>query len=145
MFGLFGKKKASAVTGEDPKTTPSSRRLYDFGRFLNGLSEPALRDFSAWAEDLVHRYGVILEAHPQGVVDAARLPGGPAGKDELKVALKAFMIYKLGPTDMAALDALKASYVALARFQDLSDPARHEAAAAAEAELLRKELKKYFG
>jgi hypothetical protein len=148
MFGVFKKKGGPAAVG-DPRTTPSAARLNDFGRFLNGLPDAELRGFTAWAEDLVHRYGEVLEAHPAGVADAAELPvgeGGAGGKADIKVALKAFMIYKLGPDDMASLDALRASYVALSRFQDLAgtDPSGREAAAAAEAEGLRRELRAYF-
>jgi hypothetical protein len=73
--------------------------------------------FVNWAQDIVNRYGAVLQVNPAKMKNVADLP---CPKEDLKVAIKVLLPAYLakGPTD--TVDLLKDRYVRLGTFQEFS-------------------------
>jgi hypothetical protein len=84
---------------------------------LSDMSKGDQAVFVNWAQDVVDRYGHILQENPSKIKNVADLP---CSKEDLKIAIKALLLAYLAKGSDDIVDLLKDRYVRLGAFQEIS-------------------------
>lgn len=84
---------------------------------LSGMSKDEQTLFVNWAQNIVDRYGVLLQENPAQLKNVADLP---CPKEDLKVAIKVLLPAYLAKGSDDTVDLLKDRYTRLCAFQEIS-------------------------
>lgn len=84
---------------------------------LSDMSKGEQTIFVSWAQDVVDRYGHLLQENPSKIKNVADLP---CPKEDLKIAIKVLLPAYLAKGSDDIVDLLKDRYVRLGAFQEIS-------------------------
>jgi hypothetical protein len=84
---------------------------------LSDLSKNEQTVFVNWAQNIVDRYGSLLQENPSKIKNVADLP---CPKEDLKIAIKVLLPAYLAKESDDIVDLLKDRYVRLGAFQEIS-------------------------
>ena len=88
---------------------------------LSDMSKGEQTIFVSWAQDVVDRYGHLLQENPSKIKNVADLP---CPKEDLKIAIKVLLPAYLAKGSDDIVDLLKDRYVRLGAFQEISQEDR---------------------
>ena len=95
--------------------------LIDFRKkglsIISDMSKGEQTIFVNWAQDVVDRYGHLLQENPSKIKNIADLP---CSKEDLKIAIKVLLPAYLTKRSGDIFDLLKDRYVRLSAFQEIS-------------------------
>jgi hypothetical protein len=115
-------KKLKALCQTDKKIPAA---IYDYIKGFRQKGLSTLSDmnkgeqtiFVNWAQNIVDRYGALLQANPAKIKNVADLP---CPKEDLKIAIKVLLPAYLAKGSGDTVDLLKDRYVRLGAFQEIS-------------------------
>jgi len=84
---------------------------------LSGMSKDAQTILVNWAQNVVDRYGLLLQENPAKIKNVADLP---CSKADLKIAIKVLLPAYLAKESGDIVDLLKDRYARLSAFQEIS-------------------------
>jgi hypothetical protein len=126
MNSASDEKKSKALHHSDGKPPAV---IYDYIKkfrqkgltILSHLSKDEQTVFVNWAQNIVDRYGALLQVNPAKIKNVADLP---CSKEDLKIAIKVLLPAYLAKGSGDIVDLLKDRYVRLGTFQEISQEDR---------------------
>ena len=122
MSSANDKKKSEAINpNNDRPPAMISDYIKNFRQkglsIISDMRKDEQTIFVNWAQDVVDRYGHILQENPSKIKNVADLP---CTKEDLKIAIKVLLPAYLAKGSGDTVDLLKDRYVRLGAFQEIS-------------------------